>query len=195
VFVWERVVGDRVEALKWGWVEVVNRNGMFVFRDDRGTVHWYKGGLTRLYLKGEVKLARCKELFCRAFSWFGPEDLKKYLDVPLREESKHWVFDLGAPVPRFQILNFERSHGIKVYSDASHSTCIEVEESTPFWISEFNKSISDFGKLHEQFGENLKVHLRLIQLWEKEARGFRVKSKIRRIKEQPNQRNLFDWMV
>lgn len=164
VFVWENIprklLRDRLglrddepdpyRAL--GWQMVANRNQMLVFRDDRGTVHWYKGGLVRLYLKGPVMLARAKELFCRAFSWFSVEEWRKYLDVPLREEKKHWVFDLGAPVPRFDIRQFERSHGIRIFADASHPTAVEVEETTPFWIDKLEQ-------IQVQFAENLKTHL------------------------------------
>lgn len=195
VFVWERVEGDRGVALGRGWSVVANVNGMMVFRDDRGSVHWYQRNLVRLYLRGEVKLARAKELFCRAFSWFSSEELGKYLDAPLREESKHWVFELGAPVPRFDIRTFEKNFGIRIFSDGSHPTSLEVEETEPFWIDRVNESISNFGKLHEQFGENLREHLRLIKLWQREAKGIRVRSKVCGIKEQPVQRNLLDWMV
>ena len=81
VFVWENISrGSGFEPSRFGWVEVVNRNGMFVFRSDLGSVHWYKGGLIRLYLRGTVQLARAKELFSRAFSWFSGKELSKYLD-------------------------------------------------------------------------------------------------------------------
>lgn len=195
VFVWEKVEGDRAVALGRGWSVVANVNGMMVFRDDRGSVHWYKKNLVRLYLRGEVKLARAKELFCRAFSWFSSEQLSEYLDAPLREESKHWVFELGAPLPRFDVRTFEKNFGIRIFSDGSHPTSLEVEETEPFWIDRVNESISNFGKLHEQFGENLREHLRLIKLWQREAKGMRVRSKVCGIKEQPAQRNLLDWMV
>ena len=200
VFVWERVVGDRVEALKGGWVEVANKNGMFVFRHDLGSVHWYRNGLVRLYLRGSVQLARAKELFCKAFSWFSNEEFKKYLDVPLREESKHWVFDLGAPVPRFDIRKFERSHGLRIYNDKSHTTSIEVEETSPFWIDEWRKTNQEFGRVIGQFGVEIKEHLKLIQEWQKEAVtriGVYAPRRKQRIKttQPPIQRNLLGWML
>jgi len=175
VFVWRNVPRTGFEPERYGWVEVANRNGMFVFRGDFGSVHWYKGGLVRLYLRGPVKLAHAKELFCHAFSWLTPEEWSRYLDVPLREESKHWVFELGSPVPRFDIRKFERSHGIRIFADKSHPTAIEVEESTPFWLGQVEESMSSFGDLHTQFGENLKAHMKLIKEWRKEARAAREK--------------------
>lgn len=201
VFVWECV--DRPEPLdemplvvaKAGWRWVANRNEMWVFRHDLGSVHWYKGGLVRLYLRGNVHLARAKELFSRAFSWFTGKELSKYLDVPLREESKHWVFDVGAPMPRFDIRKFERSHGLRIFTDGSHPTALEVEETTPFWIGRLDQSMESFGNLHTKFNENLKEHMKLIRLWQKEARGMRGKV-VRRIKKRklPAQRSLLNWL-
>ena len=130
VFEWHGIArvyknGDEMplEIWKVGWRVVANRGEMWAFRDPRGTVHWYQGGLVRLYLKGEVQLAKAKELFCRAFSWFTNEQLKKYLDIPLKEVYKKWIFDLGQPVPRFDIRTFERSHGLRIFTDGSHPTC------------------------------------------------------------------------
>jgi len=194
VFVWECI--SRVVELPVGWSVVANRNDMWVFRHDLGSVHWYKNGLVRLYLRGSVQLARAKELFCRAFSWFGPEELKKYLDVPLREESKHWVFDLGAPVPRFDIRKFERSHGLRIYNDKSHTTSIEVEETSPFWIDEWRKTNQEFGQVIGQFGVEIKEHLKLIQVWQKQATIMRLKPIKRKIKmqEAPRQRSILEFM-
>lgn len=168
VFVWECVPRDVVHsaALQDGWVKVDNRNGMWVFRDDRGTVHWYKGGLVRLYLRGAVQLARAKELFCRAFSWFTAEQWKKFLDVPLREESKHWVFEVGGQMPRFDIRQFERSHGIRIFADKSHPTAIEIEETQPFWIARFER-------VTDKLAVEIEQHLNLIKAWQKEARARR----------------------
>lgn len=190
-FVW---TVPRVGVLPSGWGEVSNRNGMWIFHHDFGSVHWYQGGLVQLYLRGAVQLGRAKELFCKAFCFLPQDQLLKYVDGRLREESRKWIFDLGAPVPRFDIKTFEASHGLRLFSDGSHPTAVHVLETSPYWIGRIEESMNNFGKLHEQFGENLKAHLRLIQLWEKEAKGFRAQSKLRRIKDQPNQRNLFDWI-
>ena len=164
-FVWEEVprrlfydrlgIGESgvIEGLNaLGWERASNRNRMLIYRDDCGAVHWYKGGLVRLYLRGPVMLARAKELFCRAFSFMTPEQWCKYLDVPLREESRHWVFLVGAPLPRFDIRQFERSHGIRIFTDGSHPTALEVEDSTPFWLDKLER-------VQKQFAENLKTHL------------------------------------
>lgn len=177
VFVWECVPrggfepGGEMSLNVWkvGWRIAANRNGMWVFRDVRGSVHWYKEGLVRLYLKGPVQLARVKELFCKAFSWFSGAELSKYLDVPLREELKHWVFDVGAPMPRFDIRQFERSHGLRIFTDGSHPTALEVEETRPFWLGAFEAAT-------EKFGEEIQAHLKLIDMWRKEAKFYREKA-------------------
>lgn len=166
VFVWESIPRVDFDLVEFGWVGVANRNGMFVFRGDFGSVHWYKGGKVILYLQGALQLARVKELFCRAFSWFGAEEWSRYLDVPLREEMKHWVFELGKPVPRFDIRKFERSHGIRIFADGSHPRAIEVEETQPFWIGEF-RAVTD------KFGAEIQEHLDLIKRWQEEAARMR----------------------
>jgi len=150
---------------------------MWVFRDDRGSVHWYKGGVVRLYLRGAVQLARAKELFCRAFSWFSDEQFVEFLDCPIREELRHWVFDVGAPMPRFDIRNFEKSHGLRIFTDGSHPTSLEVEETRPLSLVQFEETIGKLDGTIDNFGVNLKEHLNLIQTWQKEAENVRRRKK------------------
>jgi len=214
VFEWEkieRVYDNLVEmpvfVWKAGWRVVANRNDMWVFRDPRGAIHWYQGGLVRLYLKGELQLAKAKELFCRAFGWFTPQDLRKYLDVPLKEVYKKWTFEVGAPVPRFDIRNFERSHGLRIFTDGSHPRAIHVGEST-FDLkvmldeqrqinSEYGEVIKQTGELVQRFGVEIEEHMKLIRLWQREAkhvRGKQPKPEKRRIAEAKPQKSLFDWL-
>lgn len=164
---------------KVGWRKSSNRNRMLQFSDKRGRVHWYKGGRVLLYLRKPVILAKAKELFSRAFSWFDGKALTRYLDVPLHEEMRHWVFDVGKPVPRFEIRKFKPSHGIHIYSDKSHPNAVEVEETVPFWITEFRETAQNFGKTVAQFGVEIKQHMKLIREWQKEARDRREKSLIK----------------
>jgi len=173
LFVWENIprslLPERLRRgfVRWrGWVVAANKNGMLVFRHDLGTVHWYRGGLVRLYLRGALQFARAKELFGRAFSWLSNEQLSKYLDVPLREESRHWVFEVGAPMPRFDIRQFEKTHGIRIFTDGSHPTAVEIEETQPFWIGELREATA-------LFGEEIREHLNLIREWQKEAQDAR----------------------
>lgn len=195
VFEWENI--PRLTELQVGWEEVVNRNGMWVFKKDaRGSVHWYKEGLVRLYLKGELQLAKAKELFCRAFNWFSPQELKKYLDAPLKETYKKWTFDVGSPVPRFDIRQFERSHGLRIFTDGSDPRSIHVGESTPFWIDEQRQATAELGFVVRQFGGEIKEHMKLIRIWQEEAKALRLKPIKRKIKWQdvPRQRSILEFM-
>ncbi|MFC1487909.1 hypothetical protein ACFLRN_09530 [Thermoproteota archaeon] len=150
VFVWENVprnllfdyLGTEEFHSGLDWNATSNRNGMLVFKGELGSVHWYKGGLVRLYMKGAVMLAQVKELFCKAFWWFSVEELNKYLDVPLREVERHWVFDIGAPVTPFTINNFMQSHGLQIFVDKSHPNAVEVEETVPFWVYRLQEAIN-----------------------------------------------------
>lgn len=117
-----------VDLVGRGWRVVQNRNNMWKFDGGFGHVHWYPKGLVLLYLRGEfsvnaVALAKVKQLFCRAFFWLNGQDLKRFLDVPIREVSRKWIFDVGAIVPRFSIKHFERSHGLTTFTDGSHPSC------------------------------------------------------------------------
>jgi hypothetical protein len=195
VFEWENI--PRLTELQVGWEEVVNRNGMWVFKKDaRGSVHWYKEGLVRLYLKGELQLAKAKELFCRAFNWFSPQELKKYLDAPLKETYKKWTFDVGSPVPRFDIRQFERSHGLRIFTDGSDPRSIHVGESTPFWIDEQRQATAELGSVVQQFGGEIKEHMKLIRMWQQEAKALRLQPIKRKIKVQevPRQRSILEFM-
>ena len=160
---------SKEKLAKVGWRKSSNKNSMLRFSNWRGTVHWYKGGRVLLYLKKPLLLANAKELFSRAFNWFDGKTLSKYVDVPLREESRHWVFEVDKPVPRFDIRKFKASQGIHIYSDKSHPKAVEVEETIPFWIDELRDVAQSFGKTVAQFGVEIKEHMKLIREWRKEA--------------------------
>ncbi len=172
---WEFITFDRESALERGWVESGNRNRKLIFYDEsRGSVDWFTNGHVILHLKGSIpnrqKLARIKELFCRAFSWFGEEEWKRYLDCPIRETGKHWTFDVGAELPYIDIRTFEKSHGIHIYTDGSHPTSIEIAESSPFWLDRLEA-------VQEQFAENLDSHLRMIKSVDMLAKSLESRSR------------------
>ena len=223
VFEWEKVPrellpgeGDLEKRLKaWGWKKVANRNDVWSFRDPfgQGSVHWYeaskKSGLVRLYLKGELQFAKAKELFCRAFRWFDANDLRKYLDVPLVEKYRKWTFEMGQPVPRFDIRQFERSHGLTIFSDGSDPTSIHVGESIPFWLDEQREATKELGVVVREFGFDIKEHLKLItgaqqfvkEVYE-EAKEWRAERSLARLKlikrkqkyvEAPSQKSILDF--
>jgi len=176
-----------VRLAEAGWRPVLgNRNNMWIFRGGFGHVHWYKNGLVLLYLKGEFSqaaLAKVKELFCKAFFFMSMQEVSKYLDVPIREVSRKWIFDVGAPMPRFKINHFERSHGLVALTDNSHPTCIHFLESVPFWIDEqkqvndkLSSNIDGLSDTVGQMGLEIKAHLKLIRAWEKQSDASRKQS-------------------
>jgi len=180
VFVWGCVVEDydvrmayREKALenKWRLPKSRQRNKFLIYRGSHGTVHWYPSGKVMLYLQGGLMLARVKELFSRAFSFLPRNLLLRYLDAPVREESRHMVFDVGAPMPRFDIRFYEKSHGIRIFTDGSHPQSIEVSESSPFWLQGFTEVV-------ENFGRQIDSHMELISTWQWEAEERRSRRSI-----------------
>ena len=169
-FVWEKIVRSEavdLVALQCRWVKVSNRNGMLSFRDSRGSVHWYRDGLVRMYLKGSAPFARAKELFCRAFSWMSNEEHEKFVNVKLEEKERHWLFDVGCPLPRFDIRQFERTHGLRIYTDGSHPTSLEVAETEPLYLHGIKEIL-------DQLGLEIEAHLDLITRWSQEAEAARA---------------------
>lgn len=175
---------------KVGWrVSRGNRNDMWVFNHDLGSVHWYKKGLVLLYLKGELLEAKVKELFCKAFSFMkqDQEFFKKYLDVPLREVYRKWIFEMGKPIPKFDIRTFERSHGLRIFTDLSHPTSIHVGEAQPFWLDEQRRANMELASVVQQFGVEIQEHMKLIKIWQEEAKESRITRSIEPIQKESSQ--------
>lgn len=165
VFRWFVVRGEELEqkALNVGWRFASNRNRMLVFKGDYGSVHWYKTGNVFVNLRGMASLAHAKETFSRAFNNVLPDnEIVKLVDAPIREMGRQMVFDLGQPLPRFEIRHYEKSHGLRIYSDGSHPTAIEVAETEPFWLTGLEQVVT-------QFGKDITAHLQLVGEWRKES--------------------------
>jgi len=140
VFRWEGIgrellpEGVRGGFVKWkGWRVVDNRNQQVVFEDVSGSVHWWpfsSGGkdVVVLYLKGALQEGRAKALFAKAFQFLSNEAFGRFLDRPLREESRHWVFKVGKRLTPFVIRQFEKDNGIIISSDSSHPGKLEVHQ-------------------------------------------------------------------
>lgn len=175
VFVWdglERSKEAQNKAFGHGWVRSRNRNGALLFKDSRGSVQWHSNGHVVLYVQGPANLGRAKELFCRAFSWFSDRELDRLTSGVLHESSRHWVFRIGEPLPRFDIRAFVRSHGLEAVSDGSHPLCIEFIESEPLYLQRYDR-------LMVQLAQNIQAHLNLIREWQKEARSARTRRSAR----------------
>lgn len=170
--------GGEMPLAVWGigWRPVKgNNNGMWVFRGNFGSVHWYKEGLVHLYLRGELIEAKAKELFCKAFSFMTQDKafFERFLDVPLRETYRKWIFEIGSPMPKIDIRTFERSHGLHIFTDLSHRTSLHVGESTPYWIGEQRQATSELGGVVQQLGVEIQEHMKLIRMWQDEAKANR----------------------
>lgn len=171
VFRWfvERAEEREKSALSREWCVAGNRNRMFVWKGDFGSVHWYLSGTVLVNLRGEALLARAKETFSRAFSFLPKEELVRLLDAPSREIGRQWVFDLGQPLPRFEIRHFEKSHGLRIYSDGSHPTSIEVSEAEPFWLHRMDEMSETMKLSTVAFTESMNEHLGIIKTFREES--------------------------
>lgn len=183
----ERMNGSRDRSFYQGlgWVHVKNRNGMLVYREsevkvfyerrrrapfkvadkpatDFGSIHWFQSGKVIMYLRGEVAFARAKEFFCKAFWFLTDKELSGFVDAPLIEKEKHWVFEVGSLLPRFEIRQFERSHGLRFFVDGSHPTSVEARETEPWWIGELRETTA-------QLAVQISEHLKLVSAWQKES--------------------------
>lgn len=69
------------------------------------------------------------------------------------------------PLPRFNIRQFELSHGLRIFVDGNHPTAVEVIESSPFWLTRLESAV-------ENFGVYMQDHLGLVR----EIRSDRVAS-------------------
>lgn len=175
IFVWdglERSKEAQNKAFGHGWVQSRNRNRALLFRDPRGSVQWHSNGRVVLYVQGPSNLGRAKELFCRAFSWFSDRELDRLTSGVLHESSRHWVFRIGEPLPRFDIRAFERSHGLHILTDGSHPDSVEVIETEPLYLQGYHH-------LMDQLAQDIKAHLNLIREWQKEARRARIRRSAR----------------
>ncbi len=164
-WVWNKVLFNdnrKSEALCNGWKQSKNRNRMLVFRNGLGSVQWFETGTVNVFPKGSSKLADAKTLLCRAFSWLDPMELSSLCDGSFREVGKHWVFDVGVDLPKFKLDSFKKTHGLTIKSDGSHPGKLEVEETVPIYLH-------DFIAAQNMFAENIKSHLKLVEVLTKEA--------------------------
>lgn len=157
-WVWNKVLfcdKGRSEALSNGWKESRNRNGMLVFKDKLGSVGWFQNGTVLVLLKGCSNLAMAKTLFCRAFMWLSDLELSRYCEGSSREVGRHMVFFVGKEVPKFEIDYYKKSHGLRIFSDRSHTNAVEVEETEPLYLQ-------GILRVQEMFKDNMNDHLVLV---------------------------------
>ena len=171
-WVWNKVVFSderKSEALSNGWKQSRNRNRMLMFRDKLGSVQWFETGTANVMPKGSSRLADAKSLLCRAFSWLDVMELSRLCEGSIREVSRHLVFDVGVNLPRFKLEFFKKTHGLTIRSDGSHPGKIEVEETVPLYLQETNRTLQETNKTLNLFAENIRAHLKLVEVLTKEA--------------------------
>lgn len=165
IWVWNRVVwsvGAQERALSCGWKLSRNRNGMLVFRSGLGSVEWFQSGTVLVLLRVASHLGYAKSLVSQAFSWLDDAELLRLCEGSFREIRRHWVFEQGKPMIRFEVRQFQKSHGLRIFSDGSHPSAVEVEELPPIYLQ---MMIDQQDKL----AENLKSHRELIEAYKIEA--------------------------
>jgi len=66
-------------------------------------------------------------------------------------------------------------------------------------LDEQRQATADLGSVVQQFGVEIQEHMKLIRLWQREAkhvRGIQAKPVKRRIAEaKPSQKSLFEWLL
>jgi len=125
-----------------------HRNGTILFR--------FKGSITRGFLLGVFSQAFWDPL---KFSGRSESELSEYLRALFSERYRQIrrdvTYETGQPLPR-TVIDRKKGYGeIIKLGDGSHPTSLEIEETTPFWVSEL-KEIGTF------FGENMKKHVEVV---------------------------------
>ena len=126
---WERVVADRVDALRFGWVQSRARNRFLQFKNGLGRVVWFETGTVRLHVRSPGDEGRAKQLFCDAFFKsgliFDVNVLNKYQDS-LFLDSFHTVVKTDRRLPYVHVRDFEGTNGFEFKSgDRTHPHCFE----------------------------------------------------------------------
>jgi len=118
---------------------------MLVFEDRLGSVHWFRNGRVLVNLRHGLTVGHAKALFSKAFSNLVSDPyLVRLLDASMSTTERHHVFEVcknGEKLPKFKIPDFEKSHGLLIYSDGSHPSSIEVKETEPFWLERLNRVV------------------------------------------------------
>lgn len=143
---------------------------MLSFSCRLGGVHWFPSGKVQVFPKGPSTKGHAKTLFCRAFRFLGDDRLSELCKMGFSEECRHYVFPVGKSLPRFDIRNLEKSHGLRILSDGSHPDAVEVIETKPLWQE-------DYDRQNKRLYENIKRHLDVMENTEKTSKNSMETSK------------------
>jgi len=133
------------------------------------TFFWYQDGTVQFRFKGSRSKSDLLAAFSQAF-WLvlrgaGNSEMRladflralfkaRYIPGPV-----HRVFDVGEPLPRFNIKYYEKSRGLAVKADRSHPTALEFEEREPPWSKKLDEASDKISNAADLFAENIKTHL------------------------------------
>lgn len=169
-----------------GWSVSKNRNRCRRISRLGITLFWFQDGTVQFRFKGsrsEVDLlAAFSQAFWRVLRAAGNSEvgladfLKAVFKSRYRQGPVHRTFDLGEPLPRFNIKYYEKSRGLAIKSDGSHPTALEIVEREPPWCSKLDDASDKISKAADLFAENIKTHLEVPKAMAKAVEELRNES-------------------
>ena len=149
---------DRDLALTSGWKRTKAKNRWLHWKDKTGlgSMMWFENGRVNLHVASPVHLGKVKQLVCNGFSFsgllFDDQVMLKVLES-IHHYGSHYVFDVGSPLPKKTIKDFEKSHGITIkIGDMSHPKSVEVESHVPDWAEKLTFSLE---RIADVFGASV----------------------------------------
>ena len=162
--------GIRSRAVEVGWLLSRARNRWLLWKDRFGRLQWFETGRVNLFVRKPANLGRAYQLVCNGFSFTGLITDFKVLEKVLasvRFKGAHYVFPVGARLPRLTIDLFQKSNGVVIkVGDVSHPDSLEVITCYPDW-AERNE------RLFEQISDVLKRLFSLEGSSEEQKRGLK----------------------
>jgi hypothetical protein len=138
---------DRDLALAVGWERTKAKNRWLKWTDKTclGSMMWFETGRVNLHVRSPVHMGKINRLVCNGFGYtgliFDDETLLKVVET-IHHYGSHFVFDVGIPLPKTVINDFEKSHGIIIkLADKSHPKSVEVESHVPDWAEKLTFSL------------------------------------------------------
>jgi len=160
-------------APSFGWSVSKNKNHHRCFFRSGVYLDWHRNGTILFRFKGSITRGFLLGVFSQAFwdllrfSGRPEPELSEYLKALFSERygqiQRDVTYETGQPLPR-TVIDRKRGYGeIIKLGDGSHPTSLEIEETTPFWVSEF-KEVGAF------FGENMKKHVEVVAQFGEESK-------------------------
>jgi len=149
---------DRDLALKVGWKPTKAKNHWLLWKDESGIgrMMWFESGRVNLYVTSPVNLGKVKQLVSNGFGFTGlifSDKVMLQVQETIHHYGSHHVFDVGSPLPKKTVKDFEKSHGITIkIGDMSHPKSVEVEAHVPDWAERLTFSLE---RIADAFGSSV----------------------------------------